>query len=303
MKLGPRVKKFLAVGLLAVVCIGGAELAACRFADPALYEQSVGFVRRGAESAWRAVSGGAAFVRDGAVFVWDAGAGLAARAAELLDGREETPLLEDIQAAKEPEAPLPAPPADPTITAMEQRGDAEVLTGGTREIVYYNQADPAWCDQPYGKDTLGKYGCGPTTLAMAVSSLTDRAMTPEDAAQWAVKNGYWARRGGSYLAIVNGAAALGLRVDSAPECDAERLRQELAGGKMAVALMGKGHFTNGGHFILLRGATLDGSILVADPNSRERSLTVWDPQLVLDELSKSRNDGAPLWFLSPEEGE
>ena len=65
-----------------------------------------------------------------------------------------------------------------------------------------------------------------------------------------------------------------------------------------MALMGKGHFTNGGHFIVLRGVTLDGRILVADPNSRERSLASWDPQLILDELSASRSNGAPLWRFS-----
>ena len=97
------------------------------------------------------------------------------------------------------------------------------------------------------------------------------------------------------------AAAYGLKAESLPDCDAERLRLELAAGKVAVALMTKGHFTSGGHFILLRGATLDGGILVADSNSRDRSLAVWDPQVILDELSKSRTAGAPLWLLSPEE--
>ena len=45
----------------------------------------------------------------------------------------------------------------------------------------------------------------------------------------------------------------------------------------------------------LRGVTLDGRVLVADPNSRERSLAAWDPELILSELSPSRNNGAPLW--------
>ena len=62
--------------------------------------------------------------------------------------------------------------------------------------------------------------------------------------------------------------------------------------------MGKGHFTTGGHFILIRGVTLSGDVLVADPNSLERSLQTWDPQLILDELSSARDHGAPLWILS-----
>ena len=81
--------------------------------------------------------------------------------------------------------------------------------------------------------------------------------------------------------------------------DADDLLQQLASGKIMVALMSKGHFTQKGHFILLRGATLDGQVLVADPNSPERSLMAWDPQIILDELSASRDSGAPLWLLSP----
>ena len=62
--------------------------------------------------------------------------------------------------------------------------------------------------------------------------------------------------------------------------------------------MGPGHFTGKGHFILLHGVTLSGGILVADPNSRENSLAVWDQQVIVDELSNSRHDGAPLWLLT-----
>lgn len=44
--------------------------------------------------------------------------------------------------------------------------------------------------------------------------------------------------------------------------------------------MTRGHFTERGHFIILRGVTLEGRVLVADPNSRERSLAAWEPQLI-----------------------
>lgn len=296
MRRGSHIKKFIAVSLLAVACIGGAELIVCRFADPALYESIVTPVRQTASSAWAAASGGARIVSGGVSRAWDKAA---SAVSEALRKDEEEPL--ENQAIVEPDEVL-VPQADPAVTALEQRDTGEILTGGNREVVYYNQADDQWRDQPYGRDSLGRYGCGPTTLAMAVSSLTDQSVSPEEMAQWAVKNGHWARRGGSYLSIVSGAAAAyGLEAESLPDCDAERLRLELAAGKVAVALMGKGHFTNGGHFILLRGATLDGGILVADSNSRDRSLAVWDPQVILDELSKSRSNGAPLWLLSPAE--
>ena len=40
-------------------------------------------------------------------------------------------------------------------------------------VVYYNQTDARWGNKPYGKtSTIGRAGCGPTALAIAVASLT-----------------------------------------------------------------------------------------------------------------------------------
>ena len=78
----------------------------------------------------------------------------------------------------------------------------------------------------------------------------------------------------------------------------DELYLRLSTGDVAVALMTKGHFTKGGHFIRLRGTTLGEEILVADPASRDRSLIPWELSLILEELSPSRHDGAPLWVLS-----
>ncbi len=137
-------------------------------------------------------------------------------------------------------------------------------------------------------------------MAMAVSSMGDWDRDPVQMAQWAVEHGYWAKGGGSYLSIVEGtAAAYGLTASSLEEHTPQAVREALLSGNLLVALMGPGHFTQGGHFILLRGVTLSGTILVADPNSEERSLMEWEPQLILDELSASTANGAPLWVLSP----
>ena len=286
-------KWLLGLILLAALCIGGTELAVCRFADPILYQQITTPIRRQAAAAW---DGTAAL----AAAAWNTLADARGQVTEALYRKEDTS-LEDQSAGEPAEAEAP-PAADPAITEFKGRGSQEILTGGSCEVTYYNQSDPEWSDQPYGSDTLGKYGCGPVSMAMAVSSLTEQAVDPAEMARWAVDNGHWARHGGSYLSIVAGAAeSYGLSVETVPDCDAERLQLELSSGKIAVALMTKGHFTNGGHFILLRGTTLDGSILVADSNSRERSLSPWDAQLILDELSSSRSNGAPLWFLSPTE--
>ena len=282
--------------LLAAVCISGAELAACRHFAPEVYRQITAPARQGARAVADFCRAGmdsaASFclgVRDQAAQFW----------ADLTAPKEDPEPPEDTQVASDPLYLSGPPVSDPLITELKTVDNQQILTGGAFEIVYFNQADEAWANQPYGRDDIGHYGCGPTAMAMAVASMTDEETDPARMAQWAVDHGYWASRSGSYLSIVEGTArAYGLQAESFEGRTPDELIDELLSGKILVALMGPGHFTNGGHFILLRGVTLTGMILVADPNSTDRSLTVWEPQLLLDELSYKTDSGAPLWTLS-----
>ena len=47
---------------------------------------------------------------------------------------------------------------------------------------------------------------------------------------------------------------------------ADNIVRELKKGKVIVAHMGPGHFTGGGHYIVLKGLTSEGKVVVADPN-------------------------------------
>ena len=71
----------------------------------------------------------------------------------------------------------------------------------------------------------------------------------------------------------------------------------LTDGKLVVALMTKGHFTSSGHFIVLRGCTSGGKILVADPASYQRSEKSWDLAIILNEASKTAGAGGPFWII------
>ena len=62
--------------------------------------------------------------------------------------------------------------------------------------------------------------------------------------------------------------------------------EALQEGKLVIAIMSKGHFTNSGHFIVLRGVTEDGKLLVADPASVKRSNKEWDLRIVTSEASR-----------------
>jgi hypothetical protein len=55
------------------------------------------------------------------------------------------------------------------------------FTDGATEVIYYNQLDARWKDTPYGKTgTIGGSGCGPTSLAIVVSSLTAEGCTANE---------------------------------------------------------------------------------------------------------------------------
>lgn len=301
-------KKFplsILILLLAVLCIGGVELVVCSYQDPALYARITAPVRAGVrraaeagQSAWDSLSCTAADLSRKAA---DAADQAAARLREILTPPEKEQ-EDDLQLVDDTDvAPPPRPLAVYTVTALENRDGREYLTGGTQEFIYYNQTDEAWAEEKYGSDRLGGYGCGPVAMAMVVSSLTEFDMDPALMAQHCVNHGYWARKHGSYLSIVPGTAEdFGLTCTPLPpeETDADLVLQHLLSGSLIVALMGPGHFTNGGHFIVLHGATLDGSVLVADPANRDRTLTTWDPALILEELSASRSSGGPLWAIS-----
>ena len=205
--------------------------------------------------------------------VSDFGEALHSNLQELLSRPGEDEMVNQLAG---PPAIEEVPPAEESkVTEFVTRDGREYLTGGVVDLVYYNQGEEPWASQT-GEET-----------------------DPGAMADWAYQQGYCAPGSGSYLSIVEGtASAIGLEAEAYEAASADALVQQLASGHLFVALMTRGHFTERGHFIILRGVTLEGRVLVADPNSRERSLAAWEPQLILDELSSSRSSGAPLWRIS-----
>ena len=136
-------------------------------------------------------------------------------------------------------------------------------------------------------------------MAIVVSSLTKIGIDPEQMSKWAKDNGYWYPKSGSIHSIVNGTAkSFGLESEGIGNDRSKpgKITKALKNGDMVVALMGKGHFTKGGHFIVLRGITDSGKILVADCNSRDNTLAEWDLKTLTDE-AKWASDGGPFWII------
>lgn len=171
---------------------------------------------------------------------------------------------------------------------------------GETQVVYYNQLDSRWSNQMYGKSsTIGAAGCGPTALAICVSTLTGKDVDPPAVCAWSVANGHRCEGNGSYHSLIpEGAKHYGLKVEKLGRSSARELEEHLSSGKLVIAIMAPGHFTSTGHFIVLRGITENGKVLVADPASYKRSSQEWDMSIILNEARGDAAAGGPFWSLS-----
>lgn len=295
MKRGRKKNRIWPFFLLAALCVAGMELLFCSYFAPAEFARITG-------PAVRAVTGFCSYVGETAQSI-----AATLRVRSLLRDcakASAAPFPIEFSLPQIAQVPVVPPkqkpvPADPVITRFSEVGGREVLTGGTVPCVYYNQHEAPWSSMAFGGDPIGPYGCGPVAMSMVVSSMTSQSMDPGQMAAWAADNGYWAPQSGSYHSLIPDAAvAFGLGCTRLGACTPDQMVTALLGGDMLVALMGPGDFTSSGHFIVLRGVSLSGEILIADPNSRENSLVLWDPQRLLDQMYVSDGHGLGLWQIS-----
>lgn len=175
-------------------------------------------------------------------------------------------------------------------TARSSEADQPVVNQG---IPLFLQSDRRWKDQMYGDDCMEVTGCGPTCLAMVRCGLGhDTRWTPDQVAEVAEREGYYARGRGSLWALMSeGAGEFGLMADSVV-FDATHIIQTLRDKKPIICAMGPGDFTTEGHFIVLAGVDeASGEILVNDPNSRENSIRTWDVERIMGQIKN-------LWCYS-----
>ena len=134
-----------------------------------------------------------------------------------------------------------------------------------KQPVKYLQTDPRWKSLPYrvkGETaTIGGSGCGPTSAAMAIETITGQTFTPVDACKWSVDHGYKALNAGTYYSYfvpqfkafgIECRQLLGSSLHNKPDHPIhDQVKQYLAEGYYVIALMGPGTWTSGGHYILL----------------------------------------------------
>lgn len=129
----------------------------------------------------------------------------------------------------------------------------KLLNGGTI-ILHHKQNDPRWSGQQYtsvknASQTIGNSGCGPTSLAIAMSAY-GCAVIPPELCVLAVSGGFrTANSGTSWGFFAAVAPKFGRKATQVTFTNA---LEALKKGKVVVASMGVGDYTKSGHYICLR---------------------------------------------------
>lgn len=174
-------------------------------------------------------------------------------------------------------------------TRLAMKNNKEYIAG----YVYFNQTDSAWNQNGY---CIAKAGCGPTSMAVVITSLTGKWVTPLDTAIWGYQHGFYSRAGSAHEMIPAMAAAYGLRCQGVGASYAA-IKKALKAGKPVVCLMGPGYFTRGGHFMVLVAIDENDCVTVADVGSRARSAYKYRLADVIAQ-SKGASAGGPFWVMS-----
>ena len=155
-----------------------------------------------------------------------------------------------------------------------QYGSTDAVTAETCNaaasgaFVVYSQKDERWASHPYGSAKIGPSGCGPTSMAMIVATLSDKTVTPDQTADVGFANGSFLEGVGTkHLPLVKSASEKwGLKyVDIRSQSLDAAIDVVKAGGLVYMSGSGPAPFTKGGHVIVMRGVTEDGKIIIADP--------------------------------------
>ena len=171
-----------------------------------------------------------------------------------------------------------------------------------KQPVSYLQTDPRWRNKDYSakgeSTTIGASGCGPTAAAMLIETLTGKTFTPVDACKWSLEHGYKAANQGTYYAYfapqfaAHGINCYQLSWTNVYHKPNDPIHDKafalLKQGYYLIALMKRGNWTSGGHFVVVWWA--DDKVRINDPASTKYARLNGDIQTF-------RNEAAYYWVI------
>jgi len=158
------------------------------------------------------------------------------------------------------------------------------------EIPHMLQYDPQWGQERYGDGNIAQNGCAILSMAMIESYFSGQGILPTSIANWSDHNGYYYNgQGTAWSFFPSYSRKIGLNCTNLGK-STQQIIKALEDGKPVIASMGPGTFTKGGHFIVLRGITKNGKILVNDPNDNYNTKKFYEKEFNLNLIfSEAKN--------------
>jgi hypothetical protein len=150
----------------------------------------------------------------------------------------------------------------------QDNGTASCSSGSpSASYVFYDQNDPKWAGHAYGSSTVAASGCGPTSVAMVVATLSDNSVTPAQTAAFGTRNGAFIPNVGSdhQKMLVDGPEHWGLKVTPLGTSLSKAANMIRQGGLVIAAGTGLSPFSKEGHIIVLRAVDSSGKFLIGNP--------------------------------------
>jgi hypothetical protein len=192
--------------------------------------------------------------------------------------------------AKNANAPTHVPtPAEcgPSFAAIKAAGFTIVCL---QPVPYFNQGDSEWAAHPYPRSppasgeerTIRSSGCAPTALAMIDCGLRNSHVKPDTLADFSVNHRVSGAPGGAGTdtaglartwADTQGLGLIAARSSNQSK-NVDVLKAGLMAGGIALVSVGRGHFTNESHLLVVNGcATRNGEqwFAVANPGRRKQA--------------------------------
>lgn len=132
---------------------------------------------------------------------------------------------------------------------------------------FYKQYDYRWSGYTIRGASIGRNGCGPTSIANVVSALVNSRITPKDTFRWMANNGYIDPVNGSYWNGITAALKhFGITKFKVTSSSASA-KKTLKNNHWLIGVVVRSRWTSGGHYITLYDLTSSERVLVSDSAS------------------------------------
>ena len=172
------------------------------------------------------------------------------------------------------------------------------------KFTYYSQRSykQTFCGRS-DNSSISSSGCGVTSMSMVLANLTGEGTTPLDTNEEARQAGYCgdgiSGTAPGYLKYA--ANKHGLTYDSvlATAKDAEeKVKKTLNSGGLVIASVGLGWKGSSGHYLVIKGVTQDGKLIIADPMDNKYNERPDFTYLNIEEIINYMTDGRSFFLFT-----